>query len=154
MIPAEGCGTVGATMATPDAERLRSALRTFFARIKKDRSISQSGLCALAKVSESTVRAFLAGHTKTMQHDTLEKLAAAAGETVDQMLGAAELTAISPIDNDKMHALLVGISTVLDREKIRLPPRDFADLVMAIYGIARDSPAPFVLSPEVERLIL
>src|SRR5713226_480702 len=72
MIPPPPCGTVD-PMAAPEAERLRPALRTFFERIAKERGISRSRLCTMAKVSESTVRAFLSGQTKTMRHDTLEK---------------------------------------------------------------------------------
>jgi len=145
-------------MAAPEAERLRPALRTFFERIAKERGISRSRLCTMAKVSESTVRAFLSGQTKTMRHDTLEKLATAAGMSVDQMLGTAGASPIQPlagIDHDRMHALLVGIGLVLERERVKLSARQFADLVMAIYGIAaQDQARPFAMSKEIERLIL
>lgn len=104
------------------------------------------------------MRAFLAGQTKTMQHDTLEKLARAAGVTVEQMLGNSAKGAVavtSSIDHDRMHALLVGIGTLLERERIKLAPRDFADLVMAIYGVAgHGEDRQFKMSKEVERLVL
>lgn len=160
MIPPSPYGTVE-DMATTEADRLRSALSTFFDRIKRERKISRSRLCQMAKVSESTVRAFLTKgprQTQTMQHDTLERLARAAGVTMDQMLGTAPISAIQPampIDQDRMHALLIGIGTLLEREAVKLGPRQFADLAMAIYGIAaQDQSKPFVMSPEIERLVL
>ena len=156
MIPPHGCGTFE-PMPPPDTERLRTALAAFFARMKRERHLSRRRVCSLAGVSESTVREFLAGKYRSMQHDTLEKLAGAAGMTVEQMLGKDDVPAgTGALDLERLHRLLVSVRTIFAREAIELPPREFADLVVALYGVTpATAPAdPSKVPPELERLIL
>jgi transcriptional regulator with XRE-family HTH domain len=133
-------------MAPRRKDRLRAALAAFFER----QSVTRTALCRRARVSESTVRGFLDGRTKTMQHDTLEKLAAAAGVTINEMLGDAANDAPGAIEREHMRAVLAEVLGFMQREEIAVSPRRFADLAMAIYGL---SAAPFTLTPEIEAII-
>lgn len=152
MNPAMDCGTVP-DMAS-DSAALRAALIAFFERMKRERGISRAKLCGMADVSESTVREFINKQTDSVQFRTIEKLARAAGLTIDQMMGRTAVETVM-VDHEKLHALLVGVGAVLERERIKLSPRQFADLVVAIYGIvAQDKTRPFEMSKEMERLIL
>jgi transcriptional regulator with XRE-family HTH domain len=138
---------------TPDA--LRSALETFFARMQHERGLSRRRICGLAQVSESTVREFLAGKYRSMQLDTLEKLARAVGSSVEQILGPnGSAGSGPPPDIDHLHALLSAVLAFLKKHKIALPPRDFADLFVALYGVAPQAPAgPYKITPPLARLI-
>ncbi len=62
----------------------RAAIQAFM----KKNHLQQTAWCRAANVNEATLRSFLKGRTKTMpRYDTLDKLAAAADTTVENMLG-------------------------------------------------------------------
>ncbi|MBL4839651.1 MAG: hypothetical protein JKY47_02335 [Thalassospira sp.] len=71
----------------------RAAIEKFM----KANNLQQTAWSREANVNEATLRSFLKGRTKTMpRYDTLDKLASAAGTTVEQMLGVASATPSQP----------------------------------------------------------
>lgn len=68
-------------MASPDSRR--TAIRRFMS----DRRLKVQPWSVKAGVEEGTLRGFLAGRTRSMRYDTLEKLAAAENVSVAEMIG-------------------------------------------------------------------
>jgi len=69
-------------------QQRRKALRRFLDRVIVGRQGgSLNAWCKRAAVSESTVRGFLASRTESLNDKTYQKLAAAAGVTVPELLG-------------------------------------------------------------------
>jgi phage repressor protein C with HTH and peptisase S24 domain len=80
------------------AESRRDAIRAFMAL----RGFTATSWSREAGVPESTLRSFLSGKSSALRHDTLEKLATAAGVTVAEVIGerrsdTRELVAIKPL---------------------------------------------------------
>lgn len=71
------------------ARALKNANRAAILRFMAEKRLKVAPWCREAKITEGTLRAFLAGRTRSMAMDTFEQLAAAAGVTVEEMLGRA-----------------------------------------------------------------
>lgn len=64
-----------------------NALRSAIVRFMKAKDLKPTPWAAKADVPESTLRSFLNGQARAPRHDTLEKLAGAAGVTIAEMIG-------------------------------------------------------------------